>query len=58
MRAAYVVFAKRRDKDIAYKSLARKNLLLRLSKRGVTWKRRNSSIMGGQLLQHEDLIKK
>lgn len=58
LRAAYVVFAKKRDKDIAFARYARKNLALRLAGRGRTYKKKNTALMRGDLLVHEDVIKK
>lgn len=44
--AAYKIFAKRRDQNQTFERYARKNLALRLSVRGKTWKRKNISLIG------------
>jgi phage antirepressor YoqD-like protein len=46
LRAAYLIFAKQRDKNIIFQQYVNKNLVLRLARRGKTWRRKNMSIIG------------
>lgn len=50
LRAAYVLFSKRRDKIQAYNSYANKELALKLTRRGKSWRRRNMNIVKDDLL--------
>lgn len=45
MLAAYTAFAKRRDRNQIFEKYARKNLALRLSQRGKSWKHKNISLI-------------
>ena len=49
LRAAYLIFAKRKDKDQAYSNYAQKELALKLSQRGKSWKRKNMGILNSRL---------
>ena len=44
---AYELFAKRRDKLIAFTTYARKKLEINMLRRGAVWKRRNTKILSG-----------
>lgn len=44
---AYELFAKRRDKLIAFTSYARKKLEINMLKRGAVWRRRNMKLLTG-----------
>lgn len=57
LRAAYQIFAKRRDKNALFQKYASKDLALRLTQRGKTWKRKNISMIGENILNKEDVIK-
>ena len=49
LRAAYLIFAKRKDRDQAYQKYAQKQLALKLSQRGRSWKMKNLSILDSKL---------
>ena len=57
LRAAYLVFSRRKDRDQAFQKYAQKQLSLKLSQRGRSWRMQNMSILNSSLHQHEELIK-
>ena len=58
LKAAFTIFAKRRDKNQAYEEYARKELARKLTKRGENWKNRNLGVIGNSLEENETVIKK
>ena len=44
---AFDVFAKRRDKMIAFKKYAKKKLEIKMLKRGAVWRKRNMKLLEG-----------
>ena len=45
LRAAYLIFAKRKDRDQTYQKYAQKELARKLRERGRSWKMKNISIL-------------
>jgi hypothetical protein len=57
LRAAYLIFAKQRDKHALFQQYIRRKWVLSLAQRGKTWRRKNISIIGKNILEKESIIK-
>jgi hypothetical protein len=57
IRAAYQIFARQRDKKIAFQKYISQNQQLRLEQRGRIWRRRNMASIGDNMAEAEEIIK-